>query len=231
MAATQFYPPGSVATGSRSLNSLGQDFRTLTSLSQNFWVSVFELGTRVLDDTLQVTERLQSSALDLRPRRVCEIPAYPCPDPFLGTVMREAYIGEQILLPLKVKNTTRRTRTFHFRTEALRNVQGETASALELSPSQYTLAPGEVRILEASLSVSREEFTPGLDYTSDIVVSSETCDPQLLRVVLRVKTVNAAPLIKLKCPCDPPVRRVNWYDHFYCDLGDEPRETSDQIQR
>ncbi len=231
MAITQFYPPGAVAPGSRSLNALGQDLRTLTSLSQDFWVSLFELGTNFWDDTVQLSERLQSSSLRLRPRRVCEGTAYPSPNPCLGTVVREAYVGEQVRLPLKVKNTTRRARTFQFSTEALRNVQGETASAFELSPSQYTLGPNEVRILEASLTVDPQRFMPGFDYTSDVVVASERCAPQLLRVILRVKTVESAPLIKLTCPCDPPVRRVNWYDHFYCDLQDESRETSDQTQR
>lgn len=231
MAATQFYPPGSVATGPRSITALGQDLRTLTSLSQDFWLSLFELGTSWVDDTLQVAERLQSSALGLRPRRVCEVPSYPCPNPLLGTVVRETCVGEQIRLPLKVENTTRKARTFQFTTEPLRNVQGETASAFDLSPSQYTLGSGEVRILEASLAVNREEFTPGFDYTSNIIVFSENCDPQLLRVILRVQSVDAAPLIKLKCPCDPPVRRVNWYGHFYCDRQDEPRQTPDQTQR
>jgi hypothetical protein len=236
MTGTQFYRSGSMATGLRSPVSLGQEVSRLTALSQNFWLSVFDLSTTLIDDALQVVGDLQPVS-GRRPRRACEVPQYPCPNPRLGTVVREAYVGERVRVPLRVKNKTPKARTYQFTTEPLRNVRGEAASALDLSPAQHTLGPGEVRVLEASLPVSAEVFEPGLDYTGDIVITSEKCDPQLLRFTLRVKSEDAAPLIKLGCPCDPPVRRVNWYDHFYCDTTgcDTPGETDndreDQLQR
>jgi hypothetical protein len=236
MTGTHFYRSESPLAGLRSPANLGQDVGRLTALSQNFWLSVFELSTTLIDDALQVVD-LQPGSLGRRPRRACEVPQYPCPNPRLGTVVREAYIGEQVRVPLRVKNKTHKARTYQFTTEPLRNVRGEVANALELSPAQHTLAPGEVRVLETSLNVSAEVFESGFDYTGDIVITSEKCDPQLLRFTLRVKSEDAAPLIKLGCPCDPPLRRVNWYDHFYCDLtgcdptGETKKDRDDQLKR
>ena len=221
MTSTQFYRPGSMATGSRTLNNLGQDLRSLTALSRDFWLSVFDLSTNLMEDSLQTMGSCAPSRMRRRRGRICEVPRYPCPDPRLGTVVREAYVGEQIRVPLRIKNKTRKVRTFNFTAQPLSNVQGESGGIPNLSPTEDTLEPGEVKLLDMSLTVSEDQFQPGFDYTGNIVVTSEKCDPQILKFTLRVKSEDAAPLIQLGCPCDPPVRRINWYDHFYCDIKDD----------
>lgn len=228
MTETQFYRRGRMASGRRSLQSISQDLQSFTNLSQDFWLSAFDLGTAMVDETLQwMGDRNTSGMGLLRPRRVCDVPQYRCPDPHLGDVVRQAYVGETIRVPLRVKNKTAKARTFWFAAEPLENVQGEVASALSLSPSQYVLTPQQTRLLDIGLTVSADAFKPGFDYSTTIVITSEGCEPQLLGFTLRVMTEDAAPLIKLGCPCRPSVRRIRWYDHFYCDVeadekGDRP---------
>ena len=228
MTGTQFYYPGSMAARSRALTPLGQNLRSLTLLSQDFWLSLFDLSTNLVEDSLQVMGSYAPSCKKLTPRRMCEIPQYPCPNTCLGTVVREAYVGEQIRVPLRIKNKTRKARTFQFTTEPLRNVRGEMAATLALNPSQCILEPEEVKVLDTCLMVSADQFQPGFDYTGNIMITSEKCNPQILRFTLQVKSENTAPLLKLSCPCDPPVRWVNWYDHFYCDIKDHRDDDQDR---
>lgn len=222
MTSTQFYRPGPMSAGSSGpLPALGQNLQSLTALSQDFWLSIFDLSTNLVEDSLQMMGSAAPCRPRMRPRqRICEIPQYPCPNPRLGTVVREAYVGEQIRVPLRLKNKTRKVRTFQFTAQPLLNVRGEPGATLDLNPTEYTLEPGEVKLVDTRLSVSPNQFQPGFDYTGNIVITSEKCDPQILKFTLRVKSEDAAPVIKLGCPCDPPVRRVNWYDHFYCDVED-----------
>ena len=225
MTGTQFYRNGRTASDRRSLSNIGQDLSSLTSLYQKFWLSTFDLGANLFDDTVQLmgsTEPSRTILRAMKPRRLCEVPLASHPDPFLGEIVREAYVGESIRVPLRVKNRTRKTRVFQFAAEQpLKNVQGEEGGALKLDTTQYTLVSLETRVLNATLDVSSESFKPGFDYKTKIVITSEKCEPQILGFTLRVLSEDAAPLIKLSCLCHPPVRQIHWYDHFYCDVQED----------
>lgn len=219
---TQFYRRRPMASQDPRCSPMGQDWLSLANLYQEFWLSAFDLGTSLMDETLQMVSRTEPSRTVsrlLRPRRLCEVPRYADPDPWLGEVVRDAYVGETIRVPLHLKNKTRKTRTFHVdATRPVKNIRGEGGAVLRPNATTFTLLPFDADLFEVTLPISAEFFKPGFDYTTQIVITSEKCADQILGFRVRVLSEDTAPVIKLGCPCDPPVRRVNWYDHFYCDV-------------
>jgi hypothetical protein len=192
----------------------------LAALTHEFLSTASDLGIALADETFAlITSAEPGHTLfkALKRKSICSVPTYKCPDPCLGEILRKAYIGEHIRVPVKFKNVTKKSRIFGFASpNPLKNVKGNTAESLNLDVLQLSLDSCQTGILNLTVDVS-DKFEPGFDYTTKIDITSDECDPQFLIFTLRVLSEDLAPLVPLDCPCCPPVRRTHWSEHFYCD--------------
>ncbi|HEY9667938.1 MAG TPA: hypothetical protein V6C91_14090 [Coleofasciculaceae cyanobacterium] len=192
----------------------------LAALTHEFLSTASDLGTALADETFALitsTEPCHTLFKAFKRKSICSVPTYKCPDLCLGEILRKAYIGERIRVPVKFKNITKKSRIFSFAApNPLKNVKGNTAESLNLDVLQLSLDSCQTGILNLTLDVS-DNFEPGFDYTTKIDITSDECDPQFLIFILRVLSEDLAPLVPLDCPCCPPVRRTHWSEHFYCD--------------
>ncbi|MBF2002719.1 MAG: hypothetical protein IGS38_18590 [Synechococcales cyanobacterium M58_A2018_015] len=192
----------------------------LAALTYEFFSSASDLGTALVDETLALmtqTEPGHTLLKAMKRKSICSTPIYQSPDPCRGEIERKVYRGEQIRIPIKFKNISKKSRIFEFAApHPFKNAKGDTAELLSLSATHLSLDAAETGSLVLMLDVS-ESFQAGFDYAAKIDVTSEGCDPQYLIVILRVLSDDLAPLVPLDCPCCPPVCRTHWSEHFYCD--------------
>lgn len=122
-------------------------------------------------------------------------------DPHLGTVTRDAFVGETIRIPVKLRNRSGRRRALELSAGPLLREDG-------VAGGVPTLDPGTLDLLETAtgLVVIGVEVTPafgtGYEYTSTVTVTSRCCDPQVLRVRLRVRPDGRAPTFGVCCAGD-----------------------------
>lgn len=194
----------------------------LPALIHEFLSVASDFGTALADETLALIASSEPghtlfNTLKLKRKSICSVPTYKGSDPCLGEIIRKAYVGERIRVPIKFKNVTKRSRTFNFAIpNPLENIKGEEAESIQLDTPQLNLDACQTSLLNLMLDVS-ERFEPGFDYMTRIDITSEGCDPQFLTVILKVLSEDLAPLVPLDCPCCPPVRRNHWSEHYYCD--------------
>ena len=208
--------------GSRGLDQarlLAGNLQGLALATQQFVSAVSQIQSAVTDDALRSLRGAieRNTPIRLRSGRACDRPEAVCCDPHLGTVTRPARLGETVRLTAKLRNGTGKSRTFTIKADQpLRNSRGETAGAAKVEPASLTLAPGETRLITATVAVG-DGFSTGFTYATDVTVETEGCDPQRLPIAVAVESDVAAPLVVLCCGCEPPVRPLRYYHHFYCD--------------
>lgn len=122
-------------------------------------------------------------------------------DPDLGTVTRDAFVGERIRIPVKLRNRSGRRRALVLSTEPLRRDDGAAATAPSLDPATLDLLETESGLVVIGVDVTTA-FQAGHEYTTVVTVRSKCCDPQELRVRLRVRPDGRAPTFGVCCAGD-----------------------------
>lgn len=220
MTGLSSYRKSEIFSQCHSLGKHSYQSYDLAALTHEFLSTASDLGIALADETFALitsSEPGHTLFKALKRKSICSVPTYKCPDPCLGEILRKAYIGERIRVPVKFKNVTKKSRIFGFAApNPLKNIKGNTAESVSLDVLQLSLDSCQTGILNLTLDVS-DNFEPGFDYTTKIDITSDDCDPQFLIFTLRVLSEDLAPLVPLDCPCCPPVRRTHWSEHFYCD--------------
>ena len=170
-------------------------------------------GFRALDRNirqLRSTTRTIADAAGLR-LAVCPPPLRHDCDRDLGTVVRDAYVGETVRIPVKLQNRSGRRRAMALAASALRSDAGPLPLTPSLSRSHLDLPDGQTGLVVIEIEVT-DAFTPGARYTSVVAVTSRCCGPQDLRVCLRVQPDSRCTTVQICCrgterpragPCGP----------------------------
>ncbi|HHM05551.1 MAG TPA: hypothetical protein ENJ19_07385 [Gammaproteobacteria bacterium] len=213
MSGTQYYS-ARAGRGAQATRNLSDNMQTLAAAARAFFGTATEIQSAVVNEFL--------GTFNIKPGRrafkgSCDFPE-PCrPDTHVGRLVRSAYPGECVRIPVKFRNATGKPREFDFRAEQpLVNSRGEQARPLKLSRTTVRLLPEQSGMTVLSVDLD-DAFRTGYEYATDIIIVSEGCEPQRLKIVINVQSDDACPVIKLGCPCDPPLRPLRWYHHYYCD--------------
>ena len=146
---------------------------------------------------IRATTQTLADAAGLR-LSVCPQPVRHECDPHLGTVSRDAYVGEVLKIPVRLQNRSGRTRVLALSAGPFRTGNGQVATAPTLSPAALDLSETESGLVLIGVDVTTA-FATGYEYTTALVVSSRCCDPQELRVRLRVRPDGRAPSYGVCC--------------------------------
>lgn len=119
-------------------------------------------------------------------------------DPHLGTVTRDAFVGETIRIPVNLRNRSDRRRALVLAVEPFRRDDGTTATAPSLDRGTLDLLETETGRVVMEVAVT-PAFQAGHEYTTTLTVRSKCCDPQELRVRLRVRPDARAPTFGVCC--------------------------------
>jgi len=122
-------------------------------------------------------------------------------DPHLGTVTRDAFVGETIRIPVTLRNRSGRRRALVLSAEPLRREDGAAGGVPTLDPGTLDLLETESGLVVIGVEVT-PAFGTGYEYTSLVTVASRCCDPQALRVRLRVRPDGRAPTFGVCCAGD-----------------------------
>ncbi len=131
---------------------------------------------------------------------VCPPPEVHDCDLRLGTVTRDVYVGETIRIPVRLRNRSGRGRRLILTAGQFETGDGATAPAPTVDPG-IVLMEGESGLVTVGVEVT-PAFQPGRDYVAVVTVSSKCCDPQELRVRLRVRPDGRCPTFDVCCAGD-----------------------------
>jgi hypothetical protein len=131
---------------------------------------------------------------------VCPPPRVHECDPRLGTVTRDAYVGETIRIPVRLRNRSGHGRRLVLTAGQFTTDDGVTAPAPTVDPG-IVLMGDDSGIVTVGVTVT-QAFQPGRDYVAVVTVSSKCCDPQELRVRLRVHPDGRCPTFDVCCAGD-----------------------------
>jgi hypothetical protein len=225
MSGTRYHAGGGGAMAAQAGN-LVQNLGTMGGALRDLVGTITELQGVVLREVSAGLRDAGLPSLSLRNARSCAFPEYARCDPDLGALVRDVQPGETVRMPVRFRNTTGKRRTFAFAFAGpLKDSQGRTAKPPALTPASLDLDDGEVGRVLLATPVG-DEFAVGAEYSTRLVVRAEECDDQHLTVTIRV-ACDDGPVIRLCCACDPKVRPLRWYHHYYCD----PPPKRDQPER
>ncbi|MGE0026628.1 MAG: hypothetical protein AB7O78_19480 [Thermoleophilia bacterium] len=128
---------------------------------------------------------------------VCPPPEVHDCDLRLGTVTRDVYIGETIRIPVRLRNRSGRGRRLILTAGPFAAEDGATAPAPTVDPG-IVLMESESGLVTVGVEVT-PVFQPGREYVAVVTVSSRCCDPQELRVRLRVRPDGRCPTFDVCC--------------------------------
>jgi hypothetical protein len=129
---------------------------------------------------------------------VCRPPEVHDCDLRLGTVTRDAFVGETIRMPVRLRNRSDRGRRLVLTAGPFLSADGVAAATPTLDPDTLVLMATEARLVTVGLEVT-PAFGAGREYTAVVTVSSRCCDPQELRLRLRVRPDGRAPTFDVCC--------------------------------
>jgi hypothetical protein len=131
---------------------------------------------------------------------VCPRPDVHDCDPRLGTVTRDAHLGERIRIPVRLRNRSETGRRLILTAGEFTTADGVTAPAPAVDPG-IVLMGTESGLVTVEVDVT-PAFQPGREYVAVVTVSSRCCDPQELRVRLRVRPDGRCPTFDVCCAGD-----------------------------
>lgn len=131
---------------------------------------------------------------------VCPPPEARDCDRRLGTVTRDVYVGEVIRVPVRLRNRSGRGRRLILTAGQFATEDGATAPAPTVDPG-IVLMESESGLVTVGVEVT-PVFQPGREYVAVVTVSSRCCDPQELRVRLRVRPDGRCPTFDVCCGGD-----------------------------
>lgn len=148
--------------------------------------------------------------------RACGTPSHACPSPFLGEIRKVVDRREHVHLAFRVRNVTRCRRLFTLSVGPHSPQGGATGGSVTLSPASVDLDPGEIAIVRADVDAS--QYEAGVAYRRIVTIASRNCEPMRLAICVEVeREEDCAPLVDLHCCCEPRMRPLRWYHHYYCD--------------
>ena len=131
---------------------------------------------------------------------VCPPPQVHDCDLRLGTVTRDAYVGETIRIPVRLRNRSGTGRRLVLSAGGFATEDGVTAPAPTVDPG-LVLMDNDSGIVTVGVAVT-PAFQPGREYVAVVTVSSRCCEPQELRVRLRVRPDGRCPTFDVCCAGD-----------------------------
>lgn len=131
---------------------------------------------------------------------VCPPPEVHDCDRRLGTVTRDVHVGETIRIPVRLRNRSGRGRRLILTAGRFATEDGATAPAPTVDPG-IVLTESESGLVTVGVEVT-PVFQPGREYVAVVTVSSRCCDPQELRVRLRVRPDGRCPTFDVCCGGD-----------------------------
>lgn len=214
MIGSHYYSRG--GTIAARTGNLAQNVGTMGGVVREFVSAMSELQGAMLREVTASLRDLGVSGISLRHARSCSFPESVCCDPDLGVLARSAYQGELVRMPVSFRNTTGKRRSFAISVAGpFKDLQGRTAKPPTFAPASLDLDDGEAAQVVIVTPVG-EDFAVGSEYSTRLLVRSEGCEDQYLTVTIRVAG-DAGPVIRLCCGCEPRLRPLRWYHHYYCD--------------
>jgi hypothetical protein len=215
MTGTRYYSRSGGAIAARTGNVI-QNVGAMGGILRDFAAATTELQGAILRDLTATLRDIGLSGISLRHARSCSFPEAVCCDPDLGVVTRDAHQGETVRIPVRFRNTTGRHRSFTIAVAGpFKDLQGRAAKEPTVTPTSFDLDDGEASQVVVATPVG-DDFAVGSEYSTRLIVRSEGCEDQHLTVTIRVST-DAGPVIRLCCGCEPGLRPLRWYHHYYCD--------------
>ncbi len=177
-------------------------------------------GRQLLGDTVQAWRpllcawwRVVSEALP-HPGGRCAVPETACPPACVCRLDLKGSRTEAAAGTVKVTNTDKQARTFHFEAETFHGPSGDTGMKPVVEPASAPLAPGQSVVVKVSVAPSNT-FETGVAYHGRVLIRGayEQCVCLALRVEPR-----SAPHCEVAQGAIPThVRAHHWYDHFQCE--------------
>lgn len=215
MSGTRYYSSSGGALAGRAGN-LTQNLGAMGGILREFASAMTEMQGAVLREVVAGLRETGLPQPSLRHARSCGFPESAACDPDLGALVRDAYRGETVRMPVRFRNTTGKRRTFQVSlADTFRDSQGRVAKSPSVEPQTLNLDDGEIGQVVVS-SVVDDSFAMGSAYSGRLFIRAEECEDQYLTVTIRV-SCEEGPVIRLCCPCDTKVRPLRWYHHYYCD--------------
>ena len=144
----------------------------------------------------------------------CKIPETECPPYCVCEMEWDACEGGTVTGSIEIKNTGKQSISFNVSADTFRTRTDNSGVAPQLSPANFTLAPGETRVVGITVR-AEDNFNPSDTYISQVKVRGRY--EQCVRLKLHVRRT-ASPVCCVEHGEIP--RRIvahNWYDHFQCE--------------
>jgi hypothetical protein len=232
MANTSF----SAFSGNRAtLDNLSANIDAVTRQARVIANSVTEISRSMTPTAVpSMREFLDSIGLrglplpSLANARTCTLPSCDCPAPDLGEVRRVAERADDLNFSVRFRNTTDKARDFAFEAGELQAEDGKDGGSMTLSTKSVALESGATAVIQ--VAVGGRQFRPDVDYCGQIRINAKNCETMHLGVCVRIQTVvERVPTIDLHCCCEPRLRPLRWYHHYYCDPPRETRPTAQPV--
>lgn len=147
-------------------------------------------------------------------RKSCQIPETDCPPYCVCEMEWEAFEGEIVTGTIDVHNTGKQESQFVLSGDNFRSAQENTPLKPKITPSSFSLAPGEMKTVTVVVKVE-DTLDPNESYHSEIKIAGRY--EQCVRLSLLVRK-KLTPFCKVEHG-EIPTRIVahHWYDHFQCE--------------
>jgi hypothetical protein len=143
-------------------------------------------------------------------------PDCDCPPQCLASIIRDANIGEVIVIPFRVRNSLQTAKTYKV---GVRPIYDDNGNLLPEQPSlnktSLTLQPGQAVLVEMTMDLTKG-YTAGNSYSTEIVIREQDINQNVCFTL----NVNAATLITEVSPLSENSyysHFQSWQSHYYCD--------------
>jgi len=147
-------------------------------------------------------------------RKSCEIPETECPPHCSCQMDWDACQRETVTGTIDVQNTEKEASQFTLSANNFSNENGNTALKPEISPSSFSLAPGDVKTVNVTIKIA-DVVDPNESYRSEIKIAGRYEQFVCLSLYVRKKS---RPYCKVEHGAIPTrIVAHHWYDHFQCE--------------
>ena len=207
-----------LGNASKLLESVPTFYRAYT----NFLTNMVQDNFKTTQDFYAKMSNSTASCTDKNQQDDCCPPKKSCPPRCLAEIVREACVGEVIVVPFSIKNKCGVAKEYKVGLRPLVDQNGATAPVQpSLNVDAVHLEPGQSITMLMTVNLM-QGFNTGSIYSTDIVIREEAIN-QNICFQLQVKPCGKGVEV---CPLDEReylLRWQSWQEHFYCEQKPEPK--------
>jgi hypothetical protein len=145
----------------------------------------------------------------------CGLPRCECPSADLGEIRRVVDKPGPVRITFPVRNGSKAGRTYALSAQPIGS-----GGSIAVTPESVELDPGEIRSIDVAIDAMQQ--SPGAEFRSIVKIASKGCETLYLGISVELARDDDLPIVDLHCCCEPRMRPLRWYHHYYCDPKPSP---------